>query len=202
MKTRGPQPALLERGEEGGKCNGSKFLLAKCTTIKSYQGSPPRGNGWWGKRRQDRQWSAILLTRQNGTKWTIMTSMNQIDYTFLVRRWCLGSLLVSFLSLLYMVLSLDPYTNSSYTWAFLIALLVFLTSGIALFSIWYFFKNQKKILSVSQTNNMLYQSLISSGALIFILVLQQTGYLNVITMLTVLLCYCLYQIWANSQAQK
>ncbi len=128
--------------------------------------------------------------------------MNQIDYTFLVKRWCLGSLIVSTGSLIYIVMALDPYVNGSYIWAFLLALLVFLTSGIAQFSIWYFFKNQKKILSIAETNNLLYQSLISAGSLILLLVLKQTNFLNILTLLAVLLCYSLYQIWVNSQPKN
>ena len=124
--------------------------------------------------------------------------MNQIDYTLVVRRWSLVALLVGLAGFGYILFFLDPAGSQAYTWAFLLALALTLAAGINLVAIWLFFYSQKKILSIAQTNNLLYQSVITSATLTLVLVLQVTGFFNVFSMLVVAISYALYQVYANT----
>ena len=127
--------------------------------------------------------------------------MNQIDYTQLVRTWCLASTSVSLVAFAYTLFYLDPYTNNSYVWAFLIALGVVLGSLGSWCAISYFYILEKKILSIAQVNNLLYQSLVSAATIIMVLSMQVTGILNIFTLGVVILCYSLYQIYINANTQ-
>ena len=124
--------------------------------------------------------------------------MNQIDYTLIVRRWSLAIFLLGLGIFGYILFFLDPTTSSAFVWALLFSLAVTLAAGINLGAIWFFFHSQKKILSIAQTNNLLYQSVITSATVTLILVLQVTGFFNTFSMLLVAFCYGFYQIYANS----
>ena len=124
--------------------------------------------------------------------------MNQIDYTLTVRRWSLGVAALGLGLFGYILFFLDPNDSRTYVWAFLLALAITLAALINLAAIWFFFHSQKKILSVAQTNGILYQSLITSGTLTLILVLQVTGFFNILSMLLIAVCYGLYQVYANT----
>jgi uncharacterized membrane protein YvlD (DUF360 family) len=127
--------------------------------------------------------------------------MNQIDYTQLVRTWCLACTAVSAVAFVYSLFYLDPYVNNVYVWAFLIAFGVMIAAFGSWCAISYFYILEKKILSIGQVNNLLYQSTVSAATIIMVLTMQVTGILNIFTLGVVILCYSLYQIYINANSQ-
>jgi hypothetical protein len=126
--------------------------------------------------------------------------MNQIDYTQLVRVWCLAISGFSAVVFGYTFFALDPYTNPAYVWAFLIAFGVILSAFGAWCAISYFYVLEKKILSIAQVNNLLYQSTVSAATIILTLCMQVTGMLNLVTISIIVLCYSLYQMYINTNS--
>ena len=124
--------------------------------------------------------------------------MNQIDYTLIIRRWSLVVCLLGLGIFGYILFFLDPTDSTVFVWALLLSLTIWLAAAINLGAIWFFFHSQKKILSIAQTNNLLYQSIVTSATVTLILVLQVTGFFNTFSMLLVALCYGFYQVYANS----
>ena len=135
-------------------------------------------------------------------KCTTIPTMNQIDYTLIVRRWAVSILIVSTGILAYVLSSLDPYADMLFVWIFILTLGIWLASGICSLAIWFYFTHRKKILTITQTNNLLYQSLISSATIVLLFGLSVTGFLNLFSFLIVLLCYVLYQLYTNSYSHK
>lgn len=125
--------------------------------------------------------------------------MNPVEYTLNLQRVLVILASLGFVSLSLILVFLDPNQNSLYIWIFLTILLIFSTSVISLIAFWWFFSVKKEILSVVQVNNLIYQSLITGGVLILLLVMNQTKLLNIWTALLVLVTYIFYQLWINSE---
>jgi hypothetical protein len=125
--------------------------------------------------------------------------MNPVQYTINLQRFLLLACGVSFAGLSAILVFLDPYENKFYIIGFLIALFIFLTSVISLLAFWWFFTIQKQILPIVTVNGLVYQSLMSAGITILLLVMQQTGLLTIWTGLLVLIVYILYEIWINTE---
>ena len=124
--------------------------------------------------------------------------MNSIKYIKNLRRWMIGVVLFSFFAGVSTVLTLDPTINYLYIFGFLLILLLFLTSSISVVALWWFFDERRRLLTISQINQIVYQSLITSTVVVCVLVMNQTGQLSLASGILVLGCYLLYQLWANS----
>jgi hypothetical protein len=70
-------------------------------------------------------------------------------------------------------------------------------SSFWLGSSFWIFKIKKKILTVSEINSLIYNSLVSSSLLVYILVLIQTDKFNLVWAIGLTIFYSLYQIWLN-----
>jgi hypothetical protein len=125
-------------------------------------------------------------------------SMNPIQYVKKLRIWLL---LISFLSLsgeFLIVTFLDPLINNLYIFAFLSTLLIFLTCFISFLGLWWFFDERRRLLNITQINQIIYQSLITSVIGVCALVMNQTNQLNIVSAMILLGSYFLYQLWSNS----
>ncbi len=125
--------------------------------------------------------------------------MNPVEYSIALQRLFFITAGTSFLALAAIMVFLDPTLNLAYVYLFLAVLFLFLLSLIVLLAFWWFFTLKKEILTVSQVNKILGQSLISSGVIITVLAMQQTRQLTIWTGLFIIICYLLYQIWTNAK---
>jgi hypothetical protein len=125
--------------------------------------------------------------------------MNPVEYTLLTQRLFAILTGLSFVGLSAILVFLDPYQNSLYIWAFLAVFLIFLTGIITLLAFVWFFTIRKEILSITQVNQVIYQSLISSAVVVFAVVMNQTQQLNIWTAILLIVCYLFYFLWANSE---
>jgi hypothetical protein len=125
--------------------------------------------------------------------------MNPIQYVKNLRIWLLFIMITSFVGAAAMIFMLDPTINNLYIFAFLLILLVFLTSFVGILGLWWFFDERRRLLTISQINQIIYQSLITSSVTVCILVMSQTNQLTVVSATIVLGCYILYQLWASSK---
>jgi hypothetical protein len=124
--------------------------------------------------------------------------MNPIDYTLTLQRILAILTGVSFFSIISILVFLNPAENFWYIFVFLAFLSVFFTSIITLVSFWWVFSIRKKVLRVSQVNDIVYQSIILSMILIFVLVLNQTEQLNLFTVVSLLTTYFFYHLWIKT----
>jgi hypothetical protein len=124
--------------------------------------------------------------------------MNPIQYVKKMRIWLFSILVISFVSGFSIVFTLDPFINNLYIFAFLLTLLIFLTSLVGILGLWWFFDERRKLLTTAQINQILYQSLITSVVVVTVLVLNQTSQLSFVSVTLILGAYLLYQLWANS----
>lgn len=125
--------------------------------------------------------------------------MNQVEYTLLIQKIFLIATSGSFLGLSALLVFVDPYDNPSYIWAFLFLLLIFLSGLITLLFFWWFFSVRKKILTISQVNNSIYQSVVSATVIITLIALNQTDQLNLISAMVVGSLYLLYWFWSATE---
>lgn len=125
--------------------------------------------------------------------------MNPIQYVKRLRIWLVSILIVSLVGSFAIVTYLDPLINNLYIFAFLSILMVFLMSAVSLLGLWWFFDERRKLLSISQINQIIYQSLIVSAIAICVLVMNQTNQLNFTSATILFISYFLYQLWANSR---
>ena len=106
---------------------------------------------------------------------------------------------LSFVSILAVLVYLDPYQNSLYIWAFLVLLFIFLSTCFSLSSFLWFFTIKKIILTIREVNRLVYQSSVSSGVLILLMVMKQVNQFSLWTVGFVLLGYACYQLWIMSE---
>ncbi len=125
--------------------------------------------------------------------------MNPVEYTISLQRLFLITAGASFFGICCMLVFIDPTENINYVFVFLAILFLFFVSIITLIGFWWFLSIKKEILTVSQVNKIVGQSCISSAIIVMTLSLQQTQQLNIWTGLLTLVCYSLYQVWANSK---
>ncbi len=125
--------------------------------------------------------------------------MNPIEYKNLIKKWFWFQLLISIAMFVVIVVLLNPNANQLYIWAFMIDSVVVIFSILAIISLTFFEKKKDRTLTIANTNQIIYQSLISSSVIITIMVLGQTNNLNILSFGLVIFCYVLYQIWINSE---
>lgn len=125
--------------------------------------------------------------------------MNPVEYTIALQRLFFITAGSSFLGLASIMVFLDPTDSLYYVYAFLGVLFLFTLSLITLLAFWWFFSMKKEILTIAQVNKIVGQSTISSGLIIAVLALQQTRQLTLWSGLIIIVCYALYQLWANSK---
>jgi hypothetical protein len=125
--------------------------------------------------------------------------MNPVEYTINLQRFLLLICGLSFAGLASVLVFLDPYENKLYIWAFLGVIFIFMTSVISLLAFWWFFTVQKQILPIVVVNGLVYQSMVASGILVLLLVMQQTSLLTIWTGILVLVVFMLYEIWINTE---
>ncbi|NJL97226.1 hypothetical protein HC864_05495 [Candidatus Gracilibacteria bacterium] len=125
--------------------------------------------------------------------------MTPIEYASLIKKWFWMQFSISLVAFFGIIFLLNPYDSNLYIWAFLISFVFVLFSALLLVALSFFQNQQSRILTISQINQLVYQSIISSVTFALILVLVQTNTFNIISMGVVLFCYVLYQLWANSQ---
>jgi hypothetical protein len=126
--------------------------------------------------------------------------MNPVEYTIALQRFFLILAGTSFLGLALIMVFLDPTVNLYYIFIFLGILFLLLISLITLLAFWWFFSIKKEILTIPQVNQLVSQSTISSGMIVMVLALQQTRQLTLWSGLIIIICYALYQLWANSKS--
>ncbi len=122
-----------------------------------------------------------------------------IHYTLGLQRILLIMCGLSFVSILGVVVYLDPYQSSLYVWAFLVLFFVFLSTCLSLSSFLWFFTIKKIILTIREVNRLVYQSSVSSGVLILLMVMKQVNQFSLWTVGFVLLGYACYQLWIMSE---
>jgi hypothetical protein len=127
------------------------------------------------------------------------STMNPISYVKNLRRFLLAGGFVSGIGFMTMLIFVDPTLNSYYIYGFLTVLMVFSTSIISLGGLWWFFDENRRLLTLNQINSIIYQSLFTSSVVILLLVMSQTNVLNIFTTLLVAGVYVLYQLWSQSQ---
>jgi hypothetical protein len=142
--------------------------------------------------------SSKILTKTHQTSSFKLTFMNPISYVRNLKNWLTFSTIVSFFGLFAMVIYLDPTADSKYIVAFLTLFILFLTSSISLLGLKIYFSPKKRLLTILQINQIVYQALISSAVVTAALVMSQTGQLNILTALLLIGGYSLYQLWINS----
>jgi hypothetical protein len=125
--------------------------------------------------------------------------MNPIQYVKMLRWYLCGGVGVSGIGLGSMLIFVDPTINSLYIIGFLLLLMIFFTSLIGLFGMWWLFDEKRRLLTIAQINWIIYQSLFSSTIVILLLVMSQTNMLNIFTSFLVGGGYVLYQLWSQSQ---
>jgi high-affinity Fe2+/Pb2+ permease len=126
--------------------------------------------------------------------------MNPISYVKILRLWLVGGMIVSGIGLGAMLLFVDPTISLLNIFGFLTVMMVFATSIISLGGLWWFFDENRRLLTLNQINSIIYQSLFTSSIVILLLVMSQTNILNLFTTLLVAGVYVLYQLWAQSQS--
>jgi hypothetical protein len=124
--------------------------------------------------------------------------MNPISYVRNLKNWLTFSGIVSFFGLLAIVLFLDPNINSAYVVAFLILFVLCLTSFVGLISLTIYFNPKKRLLTILQITQIMYQSLITASITTVALVMSQTGQLNILSAGFLMAIYSIYQLWINS----
>ena len=122
-----------------------------------------------------------------------------IHYTLGLQRILLIMCGLSFVSILAVLVYLDPYQNSLYIWAFLVLLFIFLSTCFSLSSFLWFFTIKRIILTIREVNRLVYQSSVSSGVLILLMVMKQVNQFSLWTVGFVLLGYACYQLWIMSE---
>jgi hypothetical protein len=126
--------------------------------------------------------------------------MDPIEYTLSLQRFLIVTTGVSFISLVLVLVWIDPTTNPTlYLPAFLVLIFVFLACIMTLMSFWWVFSIQRKVLIIPEVNKIVYQAIMSSAVVVFFLVLSQTGELNALTSSAIILSYLLYQVWLRSE---
>ena len=123
--------------------------------------------------------------------------MTPINYVLLLQKWSLISFGVSLGALLILLNTVSPYSNPSAIWIFLCTAWVIGSSSFLLGVSFWVFKIQKKLLTVAEINSLVYNSLVSSSILVYILVLIQTDKFNLIWAIGITFFYSIYQIWLN-----
>jgi hypothetical protein len=123
--------------------------------------------------------------------------MNPVQYTLNVQRTLLIATSLGFIGISAILVFLNPYENEQYVWLLLGVLSIFLASLLSLLSFWWFFSIQKRILTIIQVNQLVYQSIITSGVLVLLLVMQQTRQLNIWSGVLVFIVYFFYELWIN-----
>jgi hypothetical protein len=124
--------------------------------------------------------------------------MNPIQYVKKLRIWLVSIIILSIVGGFFIITFLDPFLNNLYIFAFLATLMVFLTCFVSFLGLWWFFDERRKLLSISQINQIIYQSLITSAVVVCTLVMNQTNQLNFVSVLLLIGSYLLYQLWSNS----
>jgi hypothetical protein len=126
--------------------------------------------------------------------------MDQVEYALNVQRISLLSAGAGFLILASIVGLLDPYSNDYYIYLFLSVLFLFLTSLIILLIFGWVSLIKKTVLNIFEINQVVYQSLISSTVIVFVIALNQTNQLNIWTLTLTMASYIIYWIWAHSKS--
>ena len=125
--------------------------------------------------------------------------MNPIQYVKKLKIWLISASVTSLVGIFIIVTYLDPLVNNLYIFAFLAILMILIMSSVSLLGLWWFFDERRKLLSIIQINQIIYQSLITSSIAICALVMNQTNQLNFTSASILVIGYFLYQLWANSK---
>lgn len=126
--------------------------------------------------------------------------MDQVEYALNVQRLSLLGAGGGFLILAAIVGLLDPYSNQYYIFGFLGVIFFFLTSLIILLIFGWVSVIKREVLSIFEVNQVVYQSLISSCVIVFIIALNQTAQLNAWTLILTISSYLIYWIWSHSRS--
>lgn len=127
--------------------------------------------------------------------------MNPIQYTVRLQRIVALMVGVSFLGLSAVLTFTNPYDPNSGVfafWLFLAVVFVFLACTTLLLAFWWVFAVQKQILMVSQVNQLVYQSLVSSAFLLTAFILNHTQNLNIVNFLVLLAVFAMYYWWSKT----
>lgn len=127
--------------------------------------------------------------------------MNVVEYTLAIQKLFTVLTGLSFVAISAQLVFLDPNSNALYIWSFLLSIVIFLCSVISLLAFWWFFSVRKEILSIQQVNHLIYQSLISTCLPVLLIVMNQTGQLNFLSGILILVAYAIYFLWINSEGK-
>jgi hypothetical protein len=125
--------------------------------------------------------------------------MSPLQHVFILRIWLAIVLCASGAGIAAMLVLLDPTINMLYIFGFLFLLFTGTTSGVSLLGLWWFSRDSKRLLTVSQVYQIVYQSIVCGLVAVLLLVLAHTAQLTIFSGSLVLIAYILYQLWIRSR---
>lgn len=127
--------------------------------------------------------------------------MNPVTYTLNLQRICIAFASSGFCVICFILATVNPYNSTVpdfFIWLFLTLLILVLSSTFTLLVSWWVFSIQKQVLDIPEVNQIVYQSIVTSGMLVLVLVMFQTNQLSIWSTAFVTITYILYEVWINS----
>lgn len=127
--------------------------------------------------------------------------MKIVEYALLVQRTLMLVSGASFLFLSLLILLTDPYQNPWLVALFWFFSFLILTSVQAFLFFWWFLFVQRKILTQVEVNNILYQSAMGAGLLVYLACLWQIKALSYLQFWLVVLTYGFYLLFLKTKTR-
>lgn len=127
--------------------------------------------------------------------------MNPVTYTLNLQRICIAFAGFGFCVICFILATVNPYNSTAtefFIWFFLTLLILVLSSAFTLLASWWIFSIQKQVLDISEVNQIGYQSIVTSGMIVLVLVMFQTDQLSIWSTAFITITYILYEVWINS----
>ena len=121
--------------------------------------------------------------------------MDQVDYTLLCERIIALIGGGAFLAICFILGFTDPSQTQFFLVLFLVNLYLLVFAVTSMIGFWWVFSIKKQIIDIDQVNKLLFRSGTISLVAIFILVLNFTSNLNLLSLLFIILAFILYFIW-------
>jgi hypothetical protein len=121
--------------------------------------------------------------------------MDQVDYTLLCERIIALIGGGAFLALCFILGFTDPSQTQFFLVLFLVNLYLLFFAVTSMVGFWWVFSIKKQIIDIDQVNKLLFRSGTISIVTILILVLNFTGNLNLLSLLSTALALVCYLIW-------
>jgi hypothetical protein len=121
--------------------------------------------------------------------------MDQVDYTLLCERIIALMGAIAFLCICVILGFTDPAQTQFFLILLLSSITILLFAITSMVGFWWVFSIKKQIIDVDQVNKLLLRSGTISFVGVFVLVLNFTGNLNLLTLLFTILALVCYFIW-------